>query len=168
MKKERKWSEPGSCQQRAVKRRQQGRGLLLLSDSFWTGNWCLAVRAAVQIPAAAELLVYINALKPRRYVTSLWVRLLTNEGENMQYQSILSFFSTSPPNHTGFAPFNWCLCYSTQWYCREKKSCISKLCSGKPKVGLFGLISCKMLDLVKFFKVVVHFTHIQNLMALIN
>lgn len=62
-----------------------------------------------------SLLLLSCALKSRtRYVTSLWVRLLTSEDEYVQYQSILSYFSISPPNRAGFAPFSWCLCYSTQ------------------------------------------------------
>lgn len=73
--------------------------------------------------------------------------LLTSEDEYVQYQSILSYFSTSPPNRTGFAPFSWCLSYSTQRYCREKKATSAGCVQASPK--LFGLISCKMLGLVQ-------------------
>lgn len=131
-----------------VKREQWGEG------SRAEGCSCEMIHSGQETDAwqwgqqCRSLLLLSYALKSRtRYVTGLWVRLLTSEDEYVQYQSILSYFSTSPPNRTGFAPFSWCLSYSTQRYCREKKATSAGCVQASPK--LFGLISCKMLGLVQ-------------------
>lgn len=131
-----------------VKREQWGEG------SRAEGCSCEMIHSGQETDAwqwgqqCRSLLLLSYALKSRtRYVTGLWVRLLTSEDEYVQYQSILSYFSTSPPNRAGFALFSWCLSYSTQRYCREKKATSAGCVQASPK--LFGLISCKMLGLVQ-------------------